>query len=67
MTEEEIKDRMKKVCICKSISKGTIIDAVKGGASNIQEVKRRTRATSGSCKGSRCTAKINEIIKEING
>ena len=64
MTEEEIKQRFKKVCLCHSISKGTIIDAVKGGATTVEAVKRRTRATTGSCKGSRCNNTIKEIIEE---
>lgn len=64
MTEEEIKDRYKKVCICRSISKGTIKNAVKEGAKSVQEVRRKTGATTGSCKGERCTSVINDIIKE---
>lgn len=66
MTEEEIKDRYKKVCICKSISKGTIKNAIKEGATNIQEVKRKTGATTGNCKGVRCTPVINSILKEVS-
>ena len=66
MTEEEIKNRMKKVCICRSISKGTIINAVSEGAKTVNEVRRKTGATSGQCKGSRCTSVINDIIKENN-
>lgn len=67
MTEEEIKDRMKKVCICRSISKGTIINAIKEGAVTVQEVKRKTGATGGNCKGVRCTPVINDIIAKISG
>ncbi|QEN05395.1 (2Fe-2S)-binding protein [Thiospirochaeta perfilievii] len=67
MTEEEIKDRYKKVCICRSVSKGTIKQAIKDGAKNVADVRRRTGATSGACKGSRCTATINDIIKEVIG
>jgi NAD(P)H-nitrite reductase large subunit len=64
MTEEEIKDRLKKVCLCNAISKGTIIDAVKKGASTVEEVKRKTGAGSGACKGSRCADPIKAIIAE---
>ncbi len=64
MTEEEIKDKYKKVCICRSISKGTIKNAIKEGAKSVQEVRRKTGATSGSCKGERCTSVINDIIRE---
>lgn len=66
MTEEEIKDRMKKVCICKSISKGTILKAVKGGANTVEKVKKETGATTGACNGSRCVPVIEDIIKDIN-
>ena len=65
MTEEEIKDNMKKVCICKSISKGTIKNAIKEGATTVEEVKRKTGATTGNCKGTRCTGPINDIINDF--
>lgn len=65
MTEEEIKQRYKKVCLCRSISKGTIQDAIRNGATTLDEVKRRTGATKGNCKGTRCKDVISEIIKEV--
>ncbi len=64
MTEQEIKDRYVKVCICKSISKGTIKNAIKEGATTLSEIKRKTRAGSGSCRGSRCQDKILALIEE---
>ncbi len=66
MTEEEIKNRFKKVCICRSISKGTMIDAVKNGARSVEDIRKKTGATTGNCKGTRCTPVIKEIIKEYS-
>ncbi|MBN2618915.1 MAG: (2Fe-2S)-binding protein [Spirochaetales bacterium] len=63
MTEEEIKERYQKVCICRSISKGTIIDIVKNGAKTLEDVRRKSGATTGSCKGDRCKAKILDILR----
>lgn len=64
MSEQEIKDKITKVCICRSISRATIKNAIKDGAKSIQEVKRATGATSGACKGARCTHVIEELIQE---
>ncbi len=64
MTEQEMKDKYTKVCICRSISRATIKGAIKDGAKSVQEVKRATGATSGACKGTRCIHVIEELIKE---
>jgi bacterioferritin-associated ferredoxin len=59
---EEIMDKLTKVCICKSISRLTIKKAIKQGAKNIIEVQRITGAGSGSCCGRRCIPKIEELL-----
>ncbi len=65
MTEQEIKDRYTKVCICRSISKGTIKNTIKEGALTLNDIKRKTGAGSGNCKGTRCQLKILDILKEV--
>ena len=65
MTEQDIKDRYTKVCICRAISRYTIKEAVANGARSVEAVKRATGATTGSCKGSRCRGKIVNIIKDF--
>lgn len=65
MNDKEIamKDRYTKVCLCKSISRATIKDSIRNGAKTLEDVKRKTRATTGSCKGNRCSFKIKELIE----
>lgn len=62
MSEEQMKDKLTKVCICKAISRATIKEAINNGAKSVEEVKRRTRATTGACQGGRCTHVIEELI-----
>lgn len=52
------------VCLCKNISKDTIVEAIKNGAKSVEEVKEATGATTGFCHGGRCKGKIEELIKE---
>lgn len=58
MSEEKI------ICKCKKISEETIVNAIKDGATTIEEVKEKTGATSGFCHGLRCKKKIEELINE---
>ena len=60
---EEIMDKLTKVCVCKSISRLTIKKAIKAGAKNLIEVQNITGAGSGSCCGRRCSPKIEELLK----
>ncbi len=61
---EEIMDKLTKVCICKAISRATIKKAIKDGAKTVEEVNRVTGSGSGGCKGNRCRCKIEELIKK---
>lgn len=61
--DDLIKDKYTKVCICKSISRATIKESIRNGAKNIADVKRKTMATTGSCKGQRCSRKIKDLIE----
>ncbi|HHX60067.1 MAG TPA: (2Fe-2S)-binding protein [Epulopiscium sp.] len=63
---DEIRDKLTKVCICKGISRKIIKDAIKNGAKTIKEVQEATGAGSGACGGRRCTAKIQQLLKEGN-
>lgn len=62
----DILDKLTKVCICKGISRLTIKKAIKDGAKTVAEVKKITGAGSGGCRGTRCTPKIEELIKKYN-
>ena len=53
-----------KVCLCKGITKETIVDAIKNGAKTVDDVKDATGATTGFCNGGRCKATIEKLIEE---
>ena len=54
--------RAKKVCNCKSVTVGTIEDAVAAGAANLAEVTARTEAGSGCGK---CGERIEDMLDEL--
>ena len=61
---EEILDKLTKVCLCKAISRASIKKAIKNGAYTLQEVQKATGAGSGGCGGRRCTPKIESLLEE---
>ncbi|MEQ8153980.1 MAG: (2Fe-2S)-binding protein [Clostridiaceae bacterium] len=63
---EEILDKLTKVCLCKAIPKSKIKEAIQNGATTVQEVQKATGAGSGGCSGRRCTPKIQELINKIS-
>jgi bacterioferritin-associated ferredoxin len=63
---EEIMDKLTKVCICNGISRKSIKSAIKNGALSIEAVQKITGAGSGPCSGRRCTPKISELLEKNN-
>lgn len=63
---KSILDKITKTCVCKSITREKIKDAIFNGASTYEEVKKVTGAGTGCCKGKKCSEKINDLIKELN-
>lgn len=61
---QEILDKLTKVCICKGIPRSTIKAAILDGAETLEAVQKATGAGSGSCGGKRCTPKIQELLLE---
>lgn len=61
---QEIMDKMTKVCICKGISRATMKRVIREGASTLEEVQKATGAGSGPCGGRRCTPKILELLEQ---
>lgn len=61
----EIMDKLTKVCVCKGISKASIKKAIADGAKNVADVKRVTGAGLGSCSGRGCTEKIQRLLDEF--
>lgn len=63
---QEILNKLTKVCVCKSISRASIKDAITNGANTLNKVKAVTGATTGACNGCRCIPKIEELLRENN-
>ena len=61
---EAILDKLTKTCTCKLITRTKIKDAIKNGATTLEEVQKATGAGSGPCKGKNCSPKINELLKQ---
>jgi NAD(P)H-nitrite reductase large subunit len=62
---EEILDKLTKVCLCKAISRATIKKAIRNGAKTLKDVQTATGAGSGGCGGRRCTPKIEQLLKDM--
>jgi len=54
-------------CVCNKVTEGDIRDAVRRGATTVDGVKFRTRASFGRCQGGFCLAKIAEILARESG
>ncbi|MBQ3420689.1 MAG: (2Fe-2S)-binding protein [Romboutsia sp.] len=52
------------ICFCNNVNKESILNAIKDGASTLEDVKAKTTAAAGRCCGGRCKNAINEIIEE---
>ncbi len=62
--ENEIIDKITKVCICKGIPRSKIKGAIQDGCTTLKEVQQATGAGSGSCSGRRCGPKIIEVLEQ---
>lgn len=63
---EAVLDKLTKTCTCKLITRAKIKEAIKNGASTLEEVQKATGAGSGPCKGNGCSPRINQILEQIN-
>lgn len=55
------------ICRCEEITLREILDAIKMGATDINGVKRRTRAGMGTCQGRTCERLVSQIIRQQLG
>ena len=62
---QEILDKLTKVCLCKAISKASIKKTIASGANTLEKVQKASGAGSGACGGKRCTPKILSLLEEI--
>jgi bacterioferritin-associated ferredoxin len=63
-TQKSLIDNFKKVCICRSITAGTIMKAIRGGALSFDALRRAISVGTGNCKAKRCRPKIEERLRE---
>lgn len=61
---QDILDKITKTCVCKAVSRATIKNSIKNGASTLDDVIKNTGACTGGCKGFRCKDKIETLILE---
>ena len=57
-------DSYKVVCICNKIRRGVIDRAIAGGATSIDDIRRRTRAATGPCGSKRCGPVIKRMLRK---
>ena len=50
------------VCRCETVTEGEIVEAIKRGATTLQGIKFRTRASMGTCQGNFCGPKIAALL-----
>jgi NAD(P)H-nitrite reductase large subunit len=62
--EQEIIEGLKPVCTCKGIRKSVFLKHILGGLTTVGALLKATGAGRGSCKGERCTPKIEELLRE---
>jgi NAD(P)H-nitrite reductase large subunit len=55
------------ICRCEEIKKGEIIDTLEKGHTDMNEIKRITRAGMGLCQGKTCKRLVSRIIADFTG
>ena len=50
------------ICRCETVTEGEVVEAIRRGATTLDGVKFRTRASMGRCQGNFCGPKIADIL-----
>jgi len=56
-------NNFKKVCICRSVTGGTIMKAIREGSLSFEALRRAIRVGTGNCKARRCRPKIEAQLE----
>ena len=64
VSEQEVIDGLKPVCICKGIRQRVFLQHIRAGLVTVEELQRATGAGRGSCKGKRCTPRIEALLDQ---
>lgn len=62
-TQKQVIDNFKKVCICRSVTGGTIMKAIREGSLSFEALRRAIRVGTGNCKAKRCRPKIEAQLE----
>ena len=62
-TLEDIRARLRIVCICNGIKAERISNAIKAGATTVPQVNRVTGSGTGDCGATRCRPVIEEMLR----
>jgi len=65
LTVEEIRARLRVVCICKGIKLGKISDAIKAGATTVEQVNHATGSGRGTCGNESGVTRCRPVIEEL--
>jgi NAD(P)H-nitrite reductase large subunit len=55
------------ICRCEDVTYGQIVEAIRGGLTTLEEIKRVLRCGMGPCQGRTCSRLISRIIAEETG
>jgi len=64
-TQKNLIDSFKKVCICRSITAGTITKAMREGSLSFNALRRAISVGTGNCKAKRCRSNIEKRVKDF--
>lgn len=62
-TQKQMINNFKKVCICRSVTGGTIMKAIREGSLSFESLRRAIRVGTGNCKAKRCRPKIEAQLQ----
>ncbi len=62
-TQQRTISNFKKVCICRSVTGGTIMKAIREGSLSFAALRRAIRVGTGNCKAKRCRPKIDALLQ----
>ena len=62
-TQKQVINNFKKICICRSVTGGTIMKAIREGSLSFEALRRAIRVGTGTCKAKRCRPKIEEQLQ----
>ncbi len=62
-TQKQVINNFKKVCICRSVTGGTIMKAIREGSLSFEALRRAIRVGTGNCKAKRCRPKIEAQLQ----